>query len=188
MWTERDLQTMLDPQLFYQGRLIEMTGGVYSFETYKSTSEYGDLQLDIVAEVRDKNEHSYSVEVTMYYDDDMEEDRFDYYCPCDYFREEKDLCKHCVATLLHYIHKPKKSLLTIDDDFTPDEPKHTFSRIPLLNSLRTIPVPVLQIMEWHSFYVGWESRKTGFLPPVPSQAKFIWKQFYIQTQDIHVFP
>ena len=39
MWTERDLQTMLDPQLFYQGRLIELTGGVYSFETYKSTSE-----------------------------------------------------------------------------------------------------------------------------------------------------
>ena len=34
MWTERDLQTMLDPQLFYQGRLIELTGGVYSFETY----------------------------------------------------------------------------------------------------------------------------------------------------------
>ena len=24
MWTERDLQTMLDPQLFYQGRLIEL--------------------------------------------------------------------------------------------------------------------------------------------------------------------
>ena len=130
MWTERDLQTMLDPQLFYQGRLIELTGGVYSFETYKSTSEYGDLQLDIVAEVRDKNEHSYSVEVTMYYDDDMEEDRFDYYCPCNYFREEKDLCKHCVATLLHYIHKPKKSLLTIDDDFTPDEPKHIRWKLP----------------------------------------------------------
>ena len=45
MWTERDLQTMLDPQIFYHGRLIELTGGVYSFETYKSTSEYGDLQL-----------------------------------------------------------------------------------------------------------------------------------------------
>ena len=38
MWTERDLQTMLDPQLFYQGRLSELTGGVYSFETYQSTS------------------------------------------------------------------------------------------------------------------------------------------------------
>ena len=167
MWTERDLQTMLDPQLFYQGRLIELTGGVYSFETYKSTSEYGDLQLDIVAEIRDKNERSYSVEVTMYYDDNMEEDHFDYYCPCDSFRNKKDLCKHCVATLLHQ-----------------SKPINLF---PWLNSLRTNLIPVLQIMEWHRFCVRWESRRTGFLPPVPSQAKFIWKRFYRQTEDIHVF-
>ena len=133
MWTERDLQTMLDPQLFYQGRLIELTGGVYSFETYKSTSEYGDLQLDIVAEIRDKNERSYSVEVTMYYDDNMEEDHFDYYCPCDSFRNKKDLCKHCVATLLHYIRKPKKTLLALEDnDFTPDNPKQTNQFVPLV--------------------------------------------------------
>ena len=133
MWTERDLQTMLDPQLFYQGRLIELTGGVYSFETYKSTSEYGDLQLDIVAEVRDKNERSYSVEVTMYYDDNMEEDHFDYYCPCDSFRNKNDLCKHCVATLLHYIRKPKKTLLALEyNDFTPDNPKQTNQFVPLV--------------------------------------------------------
>lgn len=130
MWTEHDLSDMLEQQLFYQGKLIEMTGGVYSFETYQSTSEYGDLQLDMVAEVRDKNERSYSVEVTMYYDDDMEEDHFDYYCPCDSFREENDLCKHCVATLIHYIHKPKKSLLTIDDDFTPEKPKQISRIVP----------------------------------------------------------
>ena len=112
MWTEHDLSSMLDPQLFYQGKLIEMTGGVHSFETYQSTSEYGDLQLDIVAEVRDKKEETYSVEVTMYYDDDMEEDHFDYYCPCDDFHDENDLCKHCVATLIHYIHKPKKTMFS----------------------------------------------------------------------------
>ena len=35
---------------------------------------------------------------------------------------------HCFTISI----SPKKSLLTIDDDFTPDEPKHTFSRIPLV--------------------------------------------------------
>ena len=71
---------------------------------------------------------------------------------------------HCFTISIspknHYLR-----LTMISRQMSQNIPFHVF---PWLNSLRTIPVPVLQIMEWHSFYVGWESRKTGFLPPVPS--------------------
>ena len=49
------------------------------------------------------------MEVTLYYDEYGEPQDIDYYCPCEDFLTSDGICKHCVATILYYMHTDGQS-------------------------------------------------------------------------------
>jgi len=111
MWTERDIREQADnEQTFYRGKLLESTNGILDFSTFESEGVYGDPELNLRSSVRGSNKQNYDVEITLYFDDNEELEDVEYYCPCLAFSSYDGICKHCVATMLYFMHNEKKLL------------------------------------------------------------------------------
>lgn len=111
MWTERDIREQADnEQTFYRGKLLESTNGILDFSTFESEGVYGDPELNLRSSVRGSNKQNYDVEITLYFDDNDELEDVEYYCPCLAFSSYDGICKHCVATMLYFMHNEKKLL------------------------------------------------------------------------------
>ena len=109
MWTERDIREQTDEQTFYRGKLLESTNGVLEFSSFETEGVYGDKELNLRATIHGTNKNNYKVEVTLYYDEYGEPQDIDYYCPCEDFLTSDGICKHCVATILYYMHTDGQS-------------------------------------------------------------------------------
>ena len=113
MWTERDIREQTDEQTFYRGKLLESTNGVLEFSSFETEGVYGDKELNLRATIHGTNKNNYKVEVTLYYDEYGEPQDIDYYCPCEDFLTSDGICKHCVATILYYMHTDGQSKTVI---------------------------------------------------------------------------
>ena len=109
MWTERDIREQTDEQTFYRGKLLESTNGVLELSSFETEGVYGDKELNLRATIHGTNKNNYKVEVTLYYDEYGEPQDIDYYCPCEDFLTSDGICKHCVATILYYMHTDRQS-------------------------------------------------------------------------------
>lgn len=113
MWTERDIKAQADnEQTFYRGKLLENTNGILEFSTFETEGVYGDPELNLRSRVRGSNQQNYDVEITLFFDDNEELEDVEYYCPCIAFSSYNGICKHCVATMLYYMHNQEKSVST----------------------------------------------------------------------------
>ena len=132
MWTERDIKEQTDnEQTFYRGKLLESTGGILEFSTFEDEGIYGDPELNLRSSVRGSNQQNYDVEITLFFDDNEELEDVEYYCPCIAFSSYDGICKHCVATMLYYMHNEDSICSSpFADDFTFDEPEDPKSLFP----------------------------------------------------------
>lgn len=113
MWTERDIKEQTNnEQTFYRGKLLEGTNGILDFSTFKTEGVYGDPELNLRSSVRGSNKQNYDVEITLFFDDNEELEDVEYYCPCLAFSSYDGICKHCVATMLYFMHNEKSILST----------------------------------------------------------------------------
>ena len=134
MWTEWDIREQTDEQTFYRGKLLGSTNGVLEFSSFETEGPYGDQELNLRATIHGTNKNNYKVEVTLYCDEYGEPQDIDYYGPCEDFLTADGICKHCVATMLDYMHTGERSK-TVTSPFSiplPSESEYdnrdTFSR------------------------------------------------------------
>ena len=81
----------------------------WNFPPSETEGVYGDKELNLRATIHGTNKNNYKVEVTLYYDEYGEPQDIDYYCPCEDFLTSDGICKHCVATILYYMHTDGQS-------------------------------------------------------------------------------
>lgn len=101
MLTKEDIRYMAGSTFYARGVEIYNNGQVRNFHV----EEVENGIWFITADVKGSGRHVYAVEIS--YDNEMDE-LVDSYCECPAYYNYDNLCKHCVAVLLHFWDYEKK--------------------------------------------------------------------------------